>query len=90
VNKKVAIGQIDNNIRSNPLQWACFKGKNEIIWILLKQGFDWKEIDGFGNNCMHHAASGDYIETTKILMMWGAIGGIKNTRGHEAKDLATN
>jgi len=39
---------------------------------------------------MHQAASGDYLETTKIMMMWGATGGIKNTRGHEAKDLATS
>ncbi len=83
-------GNIDYNLRPSPLIWACFKGNYKIVWHLLKLGLDWEEIDGFGNNSMHQAAAGDNLEVVKILLLWGARGGIKNTRGHEAKELATN
>ena len=88
--KDMARGNIEYNVRPSPLIWGCYKGHYRIVWGLLHLGLDWEEIDGFGNNSMHQAASGDSVETVKVLLSWGARGGIKNTRGHEAKDLATN
>ena len=50
----------------------------------------WDEIDAFGNNCVHLAASGGNYEVFMILMMLGASIQEKNTRGHSVKDLATD
>jgi hypothetical protein len=64
--RKVVRGVINSSIKQTPLQWACFKGHLQIVWLLLKAGLSWEvqnhshsqDTDPFGNNCVHLAASG--------------------------------
>lgn len=88
--EKIKMGTINNSSRPNPLQWSCFKCHLNIVWLLLKVGLNWKEIDSFGNNSVHLAASGGSYPIFESLMIWGVEINGKNTRGHEVKDLATN
>ena len=50
----------------------------------------WDEVDAFGNNCVHLAASGGNFQVFYTLMMLGASIIEKNARGHSVKDLATD
>ena len=86
----IKMGTINSNTRPSPLQWACFKCHLGIVWLLLKQGLDWREIDSFGNNSAHLAASGGNFPLFETLTIWGIELHAKNTRGHEVGDLAAN
>ena len=86
----IKMGTINTNTRPSPLQWACFKCHLGIVWLLLKQGLSWKEIDSFGNNSVHLAASSGHYGVFEALMICGVELHSKNTRGHEVRDLATN
>lgn len=88
--EKIKMGTINSNTRPSPLQWACFKCHLGIVWLLLKQGLNWREIDSFGNNSVHLAASGGHYSVFESMMVWGVELHAKNTRGHEVGDLATN
>lgn len=57
---------------------------------MLKAGLMWDEVDAFGNNCVHLAASGGNYEVFVTLMIFGASINEKNARGHSVKELATN
>jgi len=88
--ERIKMGTINVNSRPSPLQWACFKCHLGIVWLLLKQGLSWREIDSFGNNSVHLAASGGHYGVFEALMIYGVELHSKNTRGHEVGDLATN
>jgi DNA-directed RNA polymerase subunit RPC12/RpoP len=49
-----------------------------------------KDVDQFGNNSVHLAASGGNLLVFQTLLFWGVSVDRPNTRGHTAKDLATN
>ncbi len=78
--KHVKMGTINSNNRPTPLQWACFKCHLGCVWLLLKGGMSWEDIDSFGNNCVHLAASGGSAQVFETLMMWGVQVNGKNTR----------
>lgn len=86
---KVQLGVINNNAANTPLMWACNKGFYKIVWLLLREGLDWKETDSFGNNCVHMAASSNSLITLEAMLEWGVTTYAKNTRGHHAIDLTT-
>lgn len=50
----------------------------------------WDDIDSFGNNCVHLAASGGNLHVFQCFMMLGVDVTNKNSRGHEVLDLSTN
>lgn len=72
VRKEIVRGNIEYTLRPSPLIWAAFKGHQRCVWQLLQLGLDWEEVDGFGNNSMHQAASGDSLEVVKVLLAYGA------------------
>ena len=39
--------------RYTPLHWACYKGHQKVVWILLKAECDVTDIDMYGNNAIH-------------------------------------
>ncbi|KAL4463684.1 hypothetical protein ABPG72_009034 [Tetrahymena utriculariae] len=88
--KRATLGVINTSIKQTPLQWASYKGFLNIVWILLKNGLNWDDIDAFGNNCVHLAASGGNLQVFQCFMMLGVEVTGKNSRGHEVLDLATN
>ncbi|CAD8212296.1 unnamed protein product [Paramecium pentaurelia] len=88
--KKVVQGIINQQVRSTPLMWACFKGHVQVVWLLLKAGLSWEDVDQFGNNSVHLAASGGNQVVFQTLLFYGIAVDRPNTRGHTAKDLATN
>ena len=51
---------------------------------------NWDDIDSFGNNCVHLAASGGNLQVFQCYMMLGVEVTGKNSRCHEVLDLATN
>jgi len=87
--KKIGQGVINNNARPTPLQWACFKGQVQIVWLLLKAGLDLLETDAFGNNAIHQAVSGGSVEVVETLLQYGIRIDYKNNRGHTVFDLCT-
>ncbi|CAD8210027.1 unnamed protein product [Paramecium pentaurelia] len=90
LSKKVVQGIINQQVRSTPLMWACFKGHVQVVWLLLKAGLSWEDVDQFGNNSVHLAASGGNQVVFQTLLFYGVAVDRPNTRGHTAKDLATN
>ncbi len=46
----------DNTSINSPLHWACYKGHDEIVWVLLKYGYSALDVDDCGNNSLHLAA----------------------------------
>lgn len=86
---KVQLGQINASANSTPLMWACSKGHYKIVWLLLREGLDWRETDSYGNNCVHMAASSNSLETLQSILEWGVTTHQKNSRGHYALDLTT-
>lgn len=87
--KKIGQGVINNNARPTPLQWACFKGHVNVVWLLLKEGLDLLETDTFGNNAIHQAVAGGNIEVVETLLQYGVRIDFKNNRGHTITDLCT-
>lgn len=49
-----------------------------------------KDVDQFGNNSVHLAASGGSLPVFQTLLFFGVAVDRPNSRGHTAKDLATN
>lgn len=49
-----------------------------------------QDVDQFGNNSVHLAASGGNLIVFQTLLFYGVAVDRPNTRGHTAKDLATN
>lgn len=45
-----------------PLHWSSYKGHLNCVWLLISAGFDPLEVDDFGNNSFHHAASGGHYD----------------------------
>ena len=41
---------------NSPLHWACFKGHEMIVYLLLAAGFSTLDVDHCGNNARHLAA----------------------------------
>jgi hypothetical protein len=85
----IVMGAI-KEVRANPLQWACFKGHTEIFLLLLKAGLHWEDVDQFGNNSVNISAAGNNVEIFKLLLQYGVLTNIKNSRGHSVKELSTN
>lgn len=87
--QSVELGKIKKDVRPTPLQWACIKGNHRVIWLLLKERLDWRELDSFANNCLHLAASSNSFESVEVLIEYGVTIHHKNSRGHKAIDLTT-
>lgn len=90
VEKTNGPGVINEKARNTPLQWASFKGHSQIICLLLKDGQDILECDPFGNNSIHQAVAGGFVDPFKILLEWGVKLHYVNNRGHSVADLCTN
>ena len=43
--------------KNTPLLWAAFKGHKRVIWELLIEGYSPNDVDSYGNNAVHLAAS---------------------------------
>ena len=78
------------NGKSTPLHWSAYKGLDLISSILLSMGCDPLQVDGYGNNALHHAAASNNINTFKLFMGLGIDLEYKNSRSHMAIDLTTN
>jgi len=87
--KKIGQGVINSSARPTPLQWACFKGHTQIVWLLLKAGLDLLETDAFGNNAIHQAVAGGNVDVVETLLQYGVRIDYKNNRGHTVMDLCT-
>jgi len=87
--KRSGQGTINSNARPTPLQWACFKGHVQVVWLLLKEGLDLLETDSFGNNAIHQAVASGNVEIVETLLQYGVRIDYKNNRGHTVFDLCT-
>lgn len=78
------------NGKYTPLHWSAYKGFDLISSILLNMGCDPLQVDGYGNNALHHAAASNNVNTFKLFMGLGIDLEYKNSRSHMAIDLTTN
>jgi ankyrin repeat protein len=80
-----------NRFRISVAQVAAFKGANEILAVLLKQGVPVGLADErFGNTLLHLAAFEDHNETAEMLIRRGAVVDAFDKYGFTPLHLAAN
>ncbi|OMJ71288.1 hypothetical protein SteCoe_30549 [Stentor coeruleus] len=75
---------------NTPLHWATFNGHIEVIWLLIKKGLNYNEIDRFGNNCIHHAVASARVDILETFLAFGVATDHKNSRGHQPIQLTSD
>ena len=75
---------------NTPLHWATFNGHIEVIWLLIKKGLNYNEVDRFGNNCIHHAVASNRIDILETFLAYGVAADHKNSRGHQPAELTSD
>ena len=71
-----------------PLLWAAKAGNLGVAELLLERGALTDHVDIDGNSALHVAAHFNQVETTRILMNYGASLLILNKRGMTCLDVA--
>ena len=70
------------------LHKAVFYGKNDVVKFYAQNGTDLNSLAGNDNTPLHMAANRGQLESTKILIQYGADKTIRNTQGETALDIA--
>jgi Ankyrin repeats (3 copies) len=84
------LDKVSNTGFNTPLHWATFNGHIEVIWVLIKKGFNYNEVDRFGNNCIHHAVASSRVDILETFLAFGVAGDHKNSRGHQPIQLTSD
>ena len=71
-----------SRMKHTPLHWACFKGNERVVWLLLNAGLSPETVDKLGNTCLHQAAAGDSYSTIVTLLGFGVDVFACNDRRH--------
>jgi len=71
-----------------PLLWAAKAGNVGVVELLLERGVLTDHVDIDGNAALHVAAHFNQVETTRILMNYGASLLLRNKRGMACLDVA--
>ena len=71
-----------------PLLWAAKAGNLGVAELLLERGVLTDHVDIDGNAALHVAAHFNQVETTRILMNYGASLLVANKRGMTCLDVA--
>ena len=71
-----------------PLLWAAKAGNLGVAELLLERGVLTDHVDIDGNSALHVATHFNQVETTRILMNYGASLLILNNRGMTCLDVA--
>ena len=75
--------------KNTPLLWAAFKGHKRVIWELLIEGYSPNDVDSYGNNAVHLAASNNLYKILKILIDDGGNANAPNLYRNTPLDLCT-
>ena len=75
--------------KNTPLLWASFKGHKRVIWELLMEGYSPNDVDSYGNNAVHLAASNNLYKIIKILIDDGGNSNAPNLYRNTPLDLCT-
>eukprot|EP01029_Cantina_marsupialis_P011620 TRINITY_DN2589_c0_g1_i2.p1 TRINITY_DN2589_c0_g1~~TRINITY_DN2589_c0_g1_i2.p1 ORF type:complete len:542 (-),score=191.99 TRINITY_DN2589_c0_g1_i2:212-1837(-) len=74
---------------NSPLHWACFKGHEQVMWVLLNNGYSIKDMDEIGNTALHLACSGGKIAIVEQILQHGTELRARNLIGNTPFDVAT-
>ncbi|XP_048247266.1 putative ankyrin-containing lipoprotein Lxx09580 [Haliotis rufescens] len=93
VNRILAAGLVDINSSNiggrTPLMEAARWGRSEIVQFLVRKGADVSLVDDDGNNTLHWACDGGYMDTVKFVLSQNiAEINARNVDGETAADMA--
>jgi len=81
--------QTSSNGRT-PLMLAVLHSRRSIVEALLSHGADVNAADGWCETALMHAATLGRVEVVKLLLAQGADANVRNRKGKNASDLATD
>ena len=77
-----------DNVGWTPLLWAAKAGNLGVAELLLERGVLTDHVDIDGNGALHVAAHFNQVDTTRILMNYGASLQVLNKRGMTCLDVS--
>ena len=77
-------------LKNTPLHLAALKGKMATALSLLENGFSLSDTDDVGNTALHLSAASHSLQTTELLLSFGADPTVRNRFNLTPVEIATN
>ncbi|KFP44046.1 Acyl-CoA-binding domain-containing protein 6, partial [Chlamydotis macqueenii] len=78
--KKVDVNVTDEEGRAL-LHWACDRGHEELVSVLLQHAADVNIQDGEGQTALHYAAACEFLDIVELLLKSGADPTLRDQEG---------